>query len=138
VVGGKGNRITGNYTNAGWEEFLIEDFIRQLGLAHENRDTSGIYFVNLPQARKFQQAVELAKEYAKNSFECKVEIVPKDEKELHGYFNIHAPLFHFHGRELEILKEISNLVDVVCVFCNSDDSVSFEFNVNNIYIKQEV
>lgn len=101
------------------------------------RDTSGTYFVNLPQARKFQQAVELAKEYAKQGIETKVEVVPKDEKELHGYFSIRAPLFHFHGRELEILKEISNLVDVVCVFCNSDESISFEFNVNNIYIKQE-
>jgi hypothetical protein len=138
MVGRKRNRTTRAFRSVEWEECLIEDFIKQLGLAHEQRDTSGTYFPNLPQARKFQQAVELAKEYAKNSFECKVEIVPKDEKELHGYFNIHAPLFHFHGRELEILREISNLVDVVCVFCNSDDSVSFEFNVNNIYIKQEV
>lgn len=138
MVDGKRNRTTRAFRSIERGELLIEDFIKQLGIAYENRDTSGTYFTNLPQARKFQQAVELAKEYAKNSFECRVEVVPKDEKELHGYFSIHAPLFHFHGRELEILREISNLVDVVCVFQNSDESVSFEFNVNNIYIKQEV
>ena len=104
----------------------------------EGENGDGTYFPNLPQISKFKKAIDLSKEYAKNSLGCSVKVEPVNEADLHGYFCITAPTLYVHGKELVLIRKIQNLVDVVCIFCTADEKMTMEFNVNNIYIKQDV